>query len=98
MSEILAVLVSIIVIIVLVKLSRGAQKADVDVTVKSRQTLEKYDAIKFFKENREKLIEAENVIKENARSDEGTYKIRVHYVSPAGKNQQSKTLLCGNMI
>lgn len=33
------------------------------VTVKSRQTLEKYDDIKFFKENREKLVRAENVIK-----------------------------------
>lgn len=33
------------------------------VTVKSRQTLEKYDDIKFFKENREKLVLAENVIK-----------------------------------
>ena len=33
------------------------------VTVKSRQTLEKYDDIKFFKENREKLVQAENIIK-----------------------------------
>ncbi len=33
------------------------------VTVKSRQTLEKYDDIKFFKENREKLAQAENIIK-----------------------------------
>lgn len=33
------------------------------VTVKSRQTLEKYDDIKFFKENREKLVIAENIIK-----------------------------------
>ena len=38
------------------------------VTVKSRQTLEKYDDIKFFKENREKLVRAENVIKRK-RSD-----------------------------
>ena len=29
------------------------------VTVKSRQTLEKYDDIKFFKENKEKLSQAE---------------------------------------
>ena len=35
---------------------------DETVVVKSRQTLEKYDDIKFFKENREKLAEAENVI------------------------------------
>ena len=33
------------------------------VAVKSRQTLEKYDDIKFFKENREKLVRAENIIK-----------------------------------
>lgn len=32
------------------------------VTVKSRQALEKYDDIKFFKENREKLKQAENII------------------------------------
>ena len=32
------------------------------VTVKSRQTLEKYDDIKFFKENKEKLVQADNII------------------------------------
>lgn len=32
------------------------------VTVKSRQSLEKYDDIKFFKENREKLVRAEKII------------------------------------
>lgn len=37
------------------------------VRVKSRQTLEKYDAIKYFKENREKLVQAEKEIK---RKDE----------------------------
>lgn len=36
---------------------------DEKVTVKSRQTLEKYDKTKFFKENREKLVQAENIIK-----------------------------------
>lgn len=36
---------------------------DEHVTVKSRQTLMKYDDIKFFKENREKLVRAENIIK-----------------------------------
>ena len=35
---------------------------DESVIVKSRATLEKYDAIKFFKENREKLAEAERII------------------------------------
>lgn len=33
------------------------------VSVKSRQTLEKYDLVKFFKENREKLSQAEQTIK-----------------------------------
>ena len=33
------------------------------VTVKSRQALEKYDDVKFFKENREKLVRAKNIIK-----------------------------------
>lgn len=36
---------------------------DEGVTVKSRQALEKYDYIKFFKENREKILEADRVIK-----------------------------------
>lgn len=35
---------------------------DEHVTVKSRQTLEKYDAVKFFKENKEKLNRAEKII------------------------------------
>lgn len=35
---------------------------DENVTVKSRQTLEKYDDIKFFKENRKKLEKAERII------------------------------------
>lgn len=43
---------------------------DEHVTVKSRQTLEKYDDLKFFKENREKLVSAKNVIKQkNAIAD-----------------------------
>ncbi|MCI7328050.1 HNH endonuclease [Hornefia butyriciproducens] len=32
------------------------------ITVKSRQTLEKYDDIKYFKDNKEKLADAENII------------------------------------
>ena len=36
---------------------------DENVTVKSRQTLEKYDDIKFFKENKEKLVRAQRIIK-----------------------------------
>lgn len=36
---------------------------DENVIVKSRQALEKYDDIKFFKENREKLVQAKNIIK-----------------------------------
>lgn len=36
---------------------------DERVTVKSRQTLEKYNDVKFFKENREKLVRAEIIIK-----------------------------------
>lgn len=37
------------------------------ISVKSRQTLEKYDDIKFFKENREKLAQAQQIIKTKAR-------------------------------
>lgn len=36
------------------------------VTVKSRQALEKYDNIKFFKDNKEKLTEAEKIIKKKS--------------------------------
>ena len=36
---------------------------DDEVVVKSRQALEKYDEVKFFKENREKLAYAESIIK-----------------------------------
>jgi len=36
---------------------------DENIIVKSRQTLEKYDDIKFFKENKEKLVRAKNIIK-----------------------------------
>lgn len=36
---------------------------DENVVVKSRQSLEKYDDIKFFKENKEKLVLAKNIIK-----------------------------------
>lgn len=39
---------------------------DYSVTVKSRQTLEKYDDIRFFKENREKLSEANDILKKKA--------------------------------
>lgn len=35
---------------------------DENVTVKSRQTLEKYDDVKFFKENKEKLVRAQRII------------------------------------
>lgn len=38
-------------------------KADAYVTVKSRQTLDKYDSIRFFKENREKLEEAGRILR-----------------------------------
>lgn len=39
---------------------------DDNVTVKSRQALEKFDDLKYFKENREKLLRAVNVIKRKA--------------------------------
>lgn len=39
---------------------------DERITVKSRQALEKYENINFFKENRERLIQAENIIKKKS--------------------------------
>lgn len=46
---------------------------DEQVIVKSRQTLEKYDAVKFFKENKEKLEHAEMII---ARKNDVTNVLR----------------------
>lgn len=83
----------IVAILVLIGLIAGTQKADAYVPVKSRQALEKYDAIKFFKENSEKLAEAEYIIKEKKKSAEGTYKIRVCYVSPAGRKSATKDII-----
>ena len=40
-----------------------ASNFDEEIIVKSRKTLEKYDDIKFFKENKEKLVQAKNIIK-----------------------------------
>ena len=87
------IVILIVVFVVLIAFIAKSQKADVHVHVKSRQSLEKYDAIKFFKENREKLEEAENIIKEKKGSAEGTYKIRVHYVSPAGRTSAVKNIV-----
>lgn len=94
------IFVAIVLIVIIIvaffaaffKIFEGPQKADVTVTVKSRRTLEKYDAIAFFRESSEKLTEAENVIKEKAGSDEGTYIIRVCYVSPAGRSSAFKDI------
>ena len=48
------------------------------VTVKSRQTLEKYDDIKFFKENKEKLARAQKTI---SRKNEVSRKIKDFYAA-----------------
>lgn len=90
---ILLVIVIFILIISLIRAIAGTQKADAYVSVKSRQTLEKYDAVRFFKENSSKLAEAEKTIKEKKDSSEGTYKISVRYVSPAGRKAASKYLI-----
>ena len=60
----LVVIILVAVIIVFIRLIARTPKADAYVSVKSRQTLEKYDVIRFFKENSEKLTEAEKIIKE----------------------------------
>ena len=76
----LVVIILVAVIIVFIRLIARTPKADAYVSVKSRQTLEKYDVIRFFKENSEKLTEAEKIIKEKKEkkgSSEGTYLIRV---------------------
>lgn len=43
-----------------------APYADEYVTVKSRKSLESYDDIRFFKENKEKLVQADTIIKQKA--------------------------------
>lgn len=89
----LTIIILILVVIGIAKLVGGGQKADVCVTVKSRQTVEKYDAVRFFAENREKLTEAENIIKEKGEPANGTYTIRVRYVSPAGRKTSWKDIV-----
>lgn len=91
-------IILIAAIIVLIVLLAKANKADTYVSVKSRQTLNKYDVIKFFKENKEKIAEAENIIKQKSGSKEGTYKIKVRYVSPGGRKSATKKLLSGKAI
>lgn len=68
-------------------------RSDTTVSVKSRQALEKYDATQFFRENCEKLSEAERVIKEKGDSSEETYTIGVHYISPAGRKHAYKNIV-----
>lgn len=96
---------------------------DEHVTVKSRQTLEKYDGIKFFKENKEMVENAEKIIgrknemtivaRKFLESNEyeshpqyarivkqidallknaGAFRIKVSYISSAGKDLGSKTI------
>ena len=96
---------------------------DEHVTVKSRQTLEKYDDIKFFKENKEMVENAEKIIgrknemaivaRKFLESNEyeshpqyarivkqidallknaGAFRIKVSYISSAGKDLGSKTI------
>ena len=86
-------IILIAVIIVIIISASGTQKADAYVSVKSRQSLEKYDAAKFFKDHGEKLTEAARVIKEKSESGEGTYVIRIRYVSPAGRKSASKDIV-----
>lgn len=97
---------------------------DEHVTVKSRQTLEKYDDIKFFKENKEMVENAEKIIgrknemtivaRKFLESNEyeshpqyarivkqidallknaGAFRIKVSYISSAGKDLGSKTIV-----
>ena len=76
---------------------------DASVTVKSRQALEKYDDIKFFKENTEKLSQAEKIIKkknevskvlesfleDNAYKKRSQYKKIVKQIKELSKNAEA---------
>lgn len=88
-----AAIIMIVAIVVLIGLICSTQKVDTYVYVKSRQTLEKYNMTKFFMENKEKLAEAENVIKGKGGSDKGSYKIRIQYTSPAGRKTAIKDIV-----
>lgn len=79
--------------------ARKNNVADAYVIVKSRQALENYDDVKFFQENREKLDEAENIIKEKEavlreknKKPEAFYKIIVRYTTPSGRSTTTKTI------
>ena len=86
-----AIILALMVILPILIIARtGGQKADEIVTVRSRQTLEKYDVIMFFKENREKIVEVENIIKTKT---DGVYRIRVSYTSPAGRKKAWKDIV-----
>lgn len=82
-----------IIILVLILVKNQAPRADATVSVKSRQALEKYDATQFFRENSERLSEAEKVIKEKGDSSAQSYSIGVHYYSPAGRKHAYKIIV-----
>ncbi len=90
---VIILIISIVIIVPTLIITIGEPpNADVCISVKSRQAFDNYNARKFFSENKEKLMEAENVIKEKSGRKEGTYTIRVCYVSPAGRKSAIKDI------
>ena len=91
MNEGVILLIAVTLFIILI--AAKTQKADACVHVKSRQALQKYDVIKFFMDNRDKLSEAENIINQKKDSTKGKYTIRVQYTSPAGRQSAVKNIV-----
>lgn len=93
------IIYSIVICVISVNKARKDAMADVYVDVNSRRVVENYDMVKFFKENKEKLKEAEVVIKEKEaaiteenKPDEAFFKIRVRYSSPTGRSTAAKNI------
>ena len=94
--EAVLLMLLIVVIIIWTCLRNKPPKADVFVSVKSMQSLGKYDMRSFFMQYKEKLDEAESIIEEKKNSVNGVstdYRIRVIYTSPAGRKSAYKDIV-----
>jgi len=82
------VLAYIIVFIVIIILAIAVNHADDTVWVKSGAAVDNYDYFKYFKEDRNRIDQVEKALRSKKK-----YKLRVRYVSPAGRKAQSKNII-----
>ena len=72
---------------------------DEDITVKSRQSLEKYNSIKYFKENKGMLEKAEKVIQRKTRvADTFRQFLNADKHSPASSARSTKRWVSGMLM